>query len=164
MKTSYKEGFTFLEMAIVVAIFSVMLMMAIPSITAKLPTYRLDAAQRQINSHMRLARMKALSEGVPVAVTFDGSSGNYDFWTDTNGNGSRESDEVQSFSLPPSRSISAYIWPTRGEFMPNGTFVSEDEYFNGLWISLHSYSTSEDGYRSIIIWPSGQVSNYESSV
>lgn len=65
------NGFTLLEVIIVVAIIGIMSAIAIPAINSWLPNYRLKSAARDVYSIMQRARMMAVKTNKDTAVIFD---------------------------------------------------------------------------------------------
>jgi prepilin-type N-terminal cleavage/methylation domain-containing protein len=159
-KKNKNKGFTLLELSIAMAIFSLLMMMAAPSLVSKMPLYRLRSAGRQLNAHLRMTRMKAMSTGQPMFVEFDAESGAYQIWADPQQTGRMSELETYDFKDLPGIIVSCY--PQGGAFKPNGQFSgSADEDYNTLWIWLET----EDGsaFSSVVVWPSGQVSIYNYS-
>ncbi len=56
------EGFTLLEIIIVIAIAGIIAAIAVPSLVNQLPRYRLSGAARQVMGDLMWARMEAVSE------------------------------------------------------------------------------------------------------
>jgi type IV fimbrial biogenesis protein FimT len=65
-----KRGFSLLEMLIVVAMISILTVVAATSIQSNLPQYRLSGAARRVLTDLMLARMEAVSKNVDKSVTF----------------------------------------------------------------------------------------------
>jgi len=68
--TGRKDGFTILELMIVVSIIVVMSAIAVPNFTNWAPKFRLWSATDDIVKHLMLARMSAISQNRDVVVTF----------------------------------------------------------------------------------------------
>jgi prepilin-type N-terminal cleavage/methylation domain-containing protein len=67
------SGMTLAELAIVVALLGILMAMAVPSLTKHLPTIRLRGDVRDVASAFRLARMRAVAEGVQYGIYLDDS-------------------------------------------------------------------------------------------
>jgi prepilin-type N-terminal cleavage/methylation domain-containing protein len=76
------RGFTLLELIAVMALIAIMAALAVPNYLAWLPKYRLDDAARSLRSDLRLARMRAVSEGRIFIVTFEVEKGSYNIYVD----------------------------------------------------------------------------------
>jgi prepilin-type N-terminal cleavage/methylation domain-containing protein len=77
--STYRRGFTVIEVLVVLAVASVLFGIAIPSFLAWLPGLRLSSAARQVATDLQLARMKAISENTSYTVTFDPTTVSYTF-------------------------------------------------------------------------------------
>lgn len=62
MTRSTNKGFTILEIIIVIAIFSIVMAIAIPNMIRQMPRYRLKGAAREIMGDLMWARMQAVSQ------------------------------------------------------------------------------------------------------
>lgn len=80
------RGMTLAELAIVVALLGILMAMAVPSLTKHLPTIRLRGDVRDVASAFRLARMRAVAEGVQYGIYLDDSQTpvQYVFFVDEN--------------------------------------------------------------------------------
>jgi prepilin-type N-terminal cleavage/methylation domain-containing protein len=65
-----RNGFTFIELAIVVAILGLIAALSLPGAMKSVSHYRLGTASRGLVSDLRLARHLALKENRPVRVNF----------------------------------------------------------------------------------------------
>jgi prepilin-type N-terminal cleavage/methylation domain-containing protein len=77
------NGFTMLELMMVLGIISVVMGLAVPSFLSWLPGLRLSNAARQIATDLQLARMRAISQNTATTVNFDVSAGSYTFGSDS---------------------------------------------------------------------------------
>lgn len=86
------EGFTLLEITIVIAIAGVLAAIAVPSLVSQLPRYRLSGAARQVMGDLMWARMQAVSEKNEFRI-FIIDSHRYQILDDDDNNGSVGSGE-----------------------------------------------------------------------
>ena len=80
-----KDGFTLIELMIVIAIVGVMAAIALPNLLAWIPDMRLKGAARDLYSDFQKARITAVKENKDVRIRFDytaGTVGYYYFDTD----------------------------------------------------------------------------------
>jgi len=80
------RGMTLAELTIVVALLGILMSMAVPSMTRHLPAIRLRGDVRDVASAFRLARMRAVAEGVQYGVYIDGGQtpAEYVYFVDDN--------------------------------------------------------------------------------
>lgn len=71
------RGFTLMELLVAVAIFSVVVAVAIPTWMILLPTYSLNSAARQIQSELHRIKMQAIAENVTFRLAFSDAADNY---------------------------------------------------------------------------------------
>ena len=106
------SGFTVLELIAAMAIASVVLGIAVPSLLAWLPTLRLSSAARQVATDLQVARMKAISQNAAYTVSFNTTNGTYSF-TGTSRDLGQEYPGITIASVSPS--------PPNPVFSPRGT-------------------------------------------
>ena len=85
-----KNGFTILELIVIIAILAVLLLIAIPGFSRWLPNYRLRAATRDLFSNFQHAKLTAIKRHRTCAITFNQDVGGtiYDYvaYVDTGNN------------------------------------------------------------------------------
>jgi len=62
MRINSRDGFTLVEIVIVLCIFSILLSVTLPSLQKKISEYRFEGAARQLVSDIRYLQQKALAE------------------------------------------------------------------------------------------------------
>ena len=80
------QGFSLIELVLVVVIIGILTGIAIPTTLKWLPGIRLKSAARDLYSNLQLARIQALKDNASVPVRFD--SANDSYYYDTDGDGS----------------------------------------------------------------------------
>jgi prepilin-type N-terminal cleavage/methylation domain-containing protein len=70
----YRKGFSLLETLIVVAIFGVILLMAIPALYRMLQSYKVKTAANQIAIHVRLARNLCVTQKISYQLVLRSDS------------------------------------------------------------------------------------------
>jgi len=71
------EGFTIVEMVIVIAIIGILIVIAVPDFLGLTPRMRLKSAARDIVSNMQLSRINAVRDNSTWAVQFDTDDAQY---------------------------------------------------------------------------------------
>jgi prepilin-type N-terminal cleavage/methylation domain-containing protein len=75
------QGFTMVELLIVVVILSILLTLAIPGFARWLPNYRLRGAAKDLYSNLQLAKAGAIRDRGERAIVFRASSHVYEVWS-----------------------------------------------------------------------------------
>ena len=65
------SGFTITELMVTIAIFAILLSLAIPNFIAWLPNYRLQSGAEEIQSTLQFARVTAIKRNATATVSFD---------------------------------------------------------------------------------------------
>ena len=79
------SGFTLIELMIVISIISILTAIAVPAVMNWLPTYRLNAAARDLYSNLQKARLQAVKENNNIPIRFDTGVVPGFYYFDTNG-------------------------------------------------------------------------------
>lgn len=77
MRKCSQQGFSLMELMVVLAIMGVAALIAVPNIVSGLPAYRLKAAGRDMTSQLRKARAIALKDKQNVSISFDETAGRF---------------------------------------------------------------------------------------
>ena len=88
-----KNGFTLIELMIVIAIIAILSAISVPTFSSYMATRRLNGAARQVQGDLMATRMQAVSSNKLVAVSFINSN-QYTIFFDNNNNGSIDSGET----------------------------------------------------------------------
>jgi type IV fimbrial biogenesis protein FimT len=83
-----RRAFTLVELLIALALVGILAGVGTPYVLVNLPTYRVNAAVRQVVADLRLARTRAVEEGRDVFVRFYPAESRYVLHLDSDGNGS----------------------------------------------------------------------------
>lgn len=103
-KKTTDSGVTLIELIIVIAMISILSAAVSPAIGRWLPSYRLKAAARDIQSNLQKARILAIKENTQIDVIFDDSITPGYYYFDTQQNNTWDSGEYRvNFSNYDSR-------------------------------------------------------------
>jgi prepilin-type N-terminal cleavage/methylation domain-containing protein len=94
------DGFTFVELMIVIAIFAILCTIAIPNFIYWRESTKLQGAVENLKSDLNIAKLSAVRESMLTTVDF--RSDRYVIWLDTDGDGDFDANEisVRSRELP----------------------------------------------------------------
>ncbi len=119
MRTRSDQGFTIMELVVVMTLALIIMGIALPNLLSWLPTYRLSAGARQVASDLQLARMKAISQNAKFRLIFNGNvypAATYTFEKDNGGTWGTESGP---FGLPDDITVKDVT--ATSVFQPRGT-------------------------------------------
>jgi len=87
LRREKNQGFTLIELVVVLAILGIMVAIAVPNFKQYMFQRRLNGAARQIMSDLMSARMKAITQNRKVKVFISGNNHQYTVCDDANGDG-----------------------------------------------------------------------------
>ena len=103
MRTSRSHGFTLVEMLVTLAVFAVLMMIAIPSMQPFLQSQSVKNASMDINSTVELARSEAIKRNATVDVTANNATDWSQGWVVSQGtNVIRNQDSLGNVVITPS--------------------------------------------------------------
>jgi prepilin-type N-terminal cleavage/methylation domain-containing protein len=126
------RGFSLVEMLVMLAIGTILTVMAIPSINAGLRNYRIDGAVSAVTWAIHSTRYQALMQGYPFQVAFSSAANNYQIQSSPTSNGvfGNVGTTVPISSWPITLSADTTL-----NFKPNG-FVSSTPPVTGLTFTM----------------------------
>ena len=80
-----RSGFTLLELTVVLAVLSLLLAIALPTVSAALPGIYLDQAARSLAADTQLARVKAIARNTRTRIVIQLDQGSYQVESERNG-------------------------------------------------------------------------------
>ncbi len=86
------EGFTLLEIMVVVAVVGIIALMGLPALQNMILRSKHEGAARQISMLIHRAKMEAVKQSVPTVVTIDPAADTVTAFADVNGDGDFEFD------------------------------------------------------------------------
>ena len=111
-----QSGFTLAELMVVIAIIALLTSVAVPNFLSWLPKYRLKSAADELFTNLNLAKLTAVRNGEPCAVSFTANG----YTIDSLGRSINLADYGSgvTFALPPGETGSAFpssiTFDTRG--------------------------------------------------
>jgi len=130
-----KDGFSLLELMIVLAIMAIVSTIAAPNFMNYLAERRLNGAARQVMSDLMSARQKAVGQGHEFKVFFNGDKHSYTILDDANNNGTANTGEAtEGRDLYPDYYDVTFTATANPVFNPRGTA-------NGTTVTLTSSRT-----------------------
>ncbi len=158
---SARLGFTVVEMSIAMTITGLFSAIAIPSIVSQEPSRKLNRMVWQLNAELRAARTQAMSESCAMNVAYDRVQRVFTFWSDTDGDGLRDVNEVKNCEMESGSDFRIYTYPSElsARFLPNGSFQTDNRSSSLVLITLSSAGAKNNYY--LYVWPSGQVTVFK---
>ena len=125
-KMTKSQGVTLLELIVVLAIFGIMMAIAVPYLRPATQQAELRAAAQELYGHFQRAKVEAAKRNLPVAIIFTLSGTNkYVVFVDNNNDKVLDPAEqvLADISLGPQQIFSSSTFPAGGTeagFTPNG--------------------------------------------
>ena len=142
-----KNGFTFVEIAVGLAIFAIISAIALPSFLSWIPRYRLQTSVRQIYDDMNMAKSRAVRTNSVAVAKFDINNDKYTIFLDTSPanwalDGGEE--EISSGDLPNdvdviNTTFNAHTYGFNNRGMTHNAVVPGDVYLtnpSGLFMGV----------------------------
>ena len=146
-----RGGFTYHEVFVVCAIIGIIGLMALANFRQQVPSYMLERAAWKVATDLRKARMQAVSDTVPVQVSFDAVQHLYTIWADQNTNGLVDTGEQTSHSLSNINNIAISLSPASATFLPRGELIG----VSGVWDI--QVTVTDIGHRYVRVMPNGHI-------
>lgn len=139
---------------VVMGIIGLVGLAAVPSYIERLPERRLNEAAWRVYINLQRAKALAVSENLPVLVTFNSQQGVFKVWADRDGDGAVDTGEEEEVDVGeiPSASFTAY--PSTATFLPAGTMTTVHHY------QYVRVSVPSGGSKYIYTFPNGQIDPY----
>ena len=146
-----RAAYTLIEGIVAGFIIVVLSGIAVTNHFRERPRYFLERAALQVSTDLSAARMRAITESLPVEVSFSCGLRAYTIWADSNTNGQADASEQDVRNLDASPGIVVETATRQGIFASRGTFAST----GGVWHIR--FDAPGVGSRQVYVFPSGQV-------
>jgi prepilin-type N-terminal cleavage/methylation domain len=123
MRLSRSHGFTLIEMLVTLAVFAVLLMVAIPSMRPFLQSQSVKNASMDISSTVALARSEAIKRNATVDVTANSATDWSQGWvvSQTAANTIRKQAALSNIVITPTPSSGSFSFDGNGRMTTTGT-------------------------------------------
>lgn len=155
-----QEGFTIMELMVVLAITAIIMAIAIPNMVSWRQSQQFSRATRQVYSDMQKARMSAISSNTFAFVQFDVANNAYLAWRDVPGGAAGALDPgtdviVQQGDMPPGIIIARVTFPgATACFSPMGLGRTTGGALNSGSVFLQNQAGEQ---RSIVMDTAGRT-------
>jgi Tfp pilus assembly protein FimT len=143
-----------IELMVVVAIIGLVGLVTVPSYLGRLPQRQLSEATWRVYVDLLHAKSKAVSENVPVQMSYVAADKKYTIWTDLDQDGTRDTGEEEVVVIDDIPTLTFAVYPTQATFQPTGTMESGTSY-HYVRLGVHG-----GGYKYIYVFPNGHIDPY----
>jgi len=150
-----RQGFSLVEVAMAVMIFSLMVGYAVPSVMTSMTNGRLERGSSRLSFQLQQARSFALSNNQSVFLGLDTSTNELTVWMDADRDGSRDSGEEEVIEVGDPSTVSITSSWTSALFNSHGQFLTSQ---NQRTVSTETVTfTSSSKSKTLTIRGSGSV-------
>ncbi|MFQ5539361.1 MAG: Tfp pilus assembly protein FimT/FimU [Candidatus Binatia bacterium] len=135
-------GFTFVEIAVALAIFGILAAIALPDWGSVLLTFNLNGATRQVQSELHRIKVKAVSENEDFQIKYSDRANSYEV--------QKDSTLVETKTLPKGIELRTATSPLTLEFTPRGTPNITSS------VTVFLCNTNNEG-RNIVVRATGRI-------
>ena len=170
------NGFSTLELAVVMSMLLAISGIAVPSITQNLQAYQLNSAAGMVADQFKIARFTAIRQNIPVTCYITPNSPGYQLWTDVSGTGAYVNTDnttmltgsqtlIGSGAIPDEAGLESALGVTGVTTLSGSSSlvslafdsrgaVTGSTAVNVLYVG---YPGTPYGYRAVVVMPSGSV-------
>lgn len=161
-----KEGFTLIEILVIIIVLGILAAVAIPGFSRYGPDMRLKSAVRDLKSAMELAKLKAIRENASVALKFNTGTNSYTVFVDNGAGGGTADDWTPNGTEEVLRTVTLTSDVTMYEasFAGGAAQVRFDSRGLPNGLGGHVYmNNSNNKYRGVVVNIVGHVQIREST-